>query len=239
MHAEKAAWAAAKQHNLDLVVICPSLILGPVVAKRGGLSVDAGKVGSHEQTIVCAASSHTWVSHQAPRPHQWLTVMQHSFGSSINASCGDHALPRRSGKSVRSAAQCQSLYPATCGFPSQVVCTCNKANYGSSLTLQGMTCACTAMHEIWAEHGMHLEHRSTQNKHPEHSTFLRASETTMRLDACRRCWRVAAGRSSSQPGMSMSETLHWPTFAPARSPLLRCVSCLKCTVKLPSRHCDL
>ena len=44
VQAEKAATAAAEKHGLKLISICPSLILGPVTGKRGGVSVNVLKV---------------------------------------------------------------------------------------------------------------------------------------------------------------------------------------------------
>ena len=44
VQAEKAAWKFAEDHNIDLVTIQPSVIIGPVLSARGGISVSQVQV---------------------------------------------------------------------------------------------------------------------------------------------------------------------------------------------------
>jgi len=56
VQAEKAAWDVSKELNISLVTILPSMILGPVLSKRGGFSVDtfAVRIPPHEQRYLSA-----------------------------------------------------------------------------------------------------------------------------------------------------------------------------------------
>lgn len=43
VQAEQAAWDLAKEHGIDLVTVLPSLVIGPALIKRGGISIDSVK----------------------------------------------------------------------------------------------------------------------------------------------------------------------------------------------------
>ena len=47
--AKKAAWKFAKEHNIDLVTILPTVIVGPMLNTRSGFSVDVAKASSLAQ----------------------------------------------------------------------------------------------------------------------------------------------------------------------------------------------
>ena len=58
VEAEKAAWAVAKEHNLDLVTINPSYVLGPILnATEDALTSGIIKVGCLQQVAACAPGS--------------------------------------------------------------------------------------------------------------------------------------------------------------------------------------